>query len=413
MTDILNILPEMLSGEKLKSALTVLPEYNENICVQNETERLMALSDIYDIYIPSPMTEEIYGKLYIALLRSMQKKFTKTAIMQRNQNHKAILMQDYTGIIGGADSFTIIGSSGIGKSSAISRSLSLINTKGIMGITEMQKPYVKVIPCVTVQCPFDSSVKGMLLEILRKVDEVIGTDYYKNALKMRVTTDILIGSVSQVAINHIGLLIVDEIQNVVNSKHGKSLIGMLTQLINNSGISICMVGTPESSIFFEQAMHLARRSLGLRYTVLECDDYFRNFCRTLLSYRYTKNKTEITEAMIEWLYEHSSGVVSVVVSLVHDAQEIAILNGKEVVSIETLNEAYKKRLSMLHDYIEPSIIRKKQTVTKKKPKTEQTLAKTDIDDNFGIAQAVARAKANNEDMINMLKKYISVEEIKP
>lgn len=410
MNEIIKLLPEMLSGEKLKSALTVLPEYNENICTQNETERLMALSDIYDIYIPSPMTEEIYGKLYIALVRSMQKKFTKTAIMQRNQNHKAILMQDYTGIIGGADSFTIIGSSGIGKSSAISRSLSLINTEGII---EMQKPYVKVIPCVTVQCPFDSSVKGMLLEILRKVDEVIGTDYYKNALKIRVTTDILIGSVSQVAINHIGLLIVDEIQNVVNSKHGKSLIGMLTQLINNSGISICMVGTPESSIFFEQAMHLARRSLGLRYTTLECDDYFRNFCRTLLSYRYTKNKTEITEVMIEWLYEHSSGVVSVVVSLVHDAQEIAILNGKEIISIETLNEAYKKRLSMLHDYIEPSIIRKKQTVTKKKSKTEQTSVKTDIDDNFGIAQAVARAKANNEDTVYMLKKYISVEEIKP
>jgi len=49
----------------------------------------------------------------------------------------------------------------------------------------------------------------------------------------RATTDMLIGSVSQVALNHIGLLIVDEIQNVVNSKNGKSLVGALTQLINN------------------------------------------------------------------------------------------------------------------------------------------------------------------------------------
>ena len=31
------------------------------------------------------------------------------------------------------------------------------------------------------------------------------------------------------------MLVVDEIQNVVNSKNGKSLIGALTQLINNSG----------------------------------------------------------------------------------------------------------------------------------------------------------------------------------
>lgn len=161
---------------------------------------------------------------------------TKTATIQQNQNHRAIQQQEYTGIMGGSDSFTIIGNSGIGKSSAISRSLSLLQADGII---ETQKPYAKIIPCVVVQCPFDSSVKGLLLEILRKVDEVLETDYYKNALKIRVTTDMLIGSVSQVAINHIGLLVVDEIQNVVNSKHGKSLVGMLTQLINNSGISIC------------------------------------------------------------------------------------------------------------------------------------------------------------------------------
>lgn len=267
--------------------------------------------------------------------------------------------------MGGSDSFTIIGNSGIGKSSAISRSLSLLQADGII---ETQKPYAKIIPCVVVQCPFDSSVKGLLLEILRKVDEVIGSEYYKNALKIRITTDMLIGSVSQVAINHIGLLVVDEIQNVVNSKHGKSLVGMLTQLINNSGISICMVGTPESSMFFEQAMQLSRRSLGLQYQSLECDRYFYDFCCTLFSYQYTKHKAKISDTIINWLYEHSGGIVSAVVSLIHDAQEIAILNGKEILSIETLNEAYKRRLSMLHSYIEPTITHRKQTATKKKAK---------------------------------------------
>ena len=326
MNDILKLIPEMKAGNALISALSVLPAYDENIRSQNEAVRLIALSDLYRVYIPSPMTTEIYSKLYLALLRSLQKKMTKTAVIQQNQNHRAIQQQEYTGIMGGSDSFTIIGNSGIGKSSAISRSLSLLQADGII---ETQKPYAKIIPCVVVQCPFDSSVKGLLLEILRKVDEVIGSDYYKNALKIRVTTDMLIGSVSQVAINHIGLLVVDEIQNVVNSKHGKSLVGMLTQLINNSGISICMVGTPESSLFFEQAMQLARRSLGLYYQSLECDRYFYDFCCTLFSYQYTKHKAEISDAIINWLYEHSGGIVSVVVSLIHDAQEIAILEQRQ------------------------------------------------------------------------------------
>ena len=33
------------------------------------------------------------------------------------------------------------------------------------------------------------------------------------------------------------------------------------------------------------------------------------------------------------------------VSLIHDAQEIAILNGKEILNLESLNEAYQQRLS--------------------------------------------------------------------
>lgn len=339
MNDIIRLLPRMKIGEELVSNLTVLPQYDESIQFENEAVRLIALSDLYKIYIPSAMTTEIYSKLYLALLRSVQKKIGKTAVTQRNENYKAVQKQEYSGIMGGSDSFTIIGNSSIGKSSAISKSLNMLMENGII---ETIKPYTKIIPCLVVQCPFDSSVKGLLLEILRKVDETIGSEYYKNALKIRVTTDMLIGSVSQVAINHIGLLVVDEIQNVVNSKHGKSLVGMLTQLINNSGISICMVGTPESSIFFEQAMQLARRSLGLNYGALEYNQFFHDFCKIVFDYQYTKYKSDISDSVIQWLYEHSGGIISVVVSLIHDAQEIAILSGTEILNIESLNEAYKK-----------------------------------------------------------------------
>ena len=91
-----------------------------------------------------------------------------------------------------------------------------------------------------------------------------------------------------------------------------------------------MVGTPESAVFFEQAMQLARRSLGLRYDVMEYGEDFKTFCEVLYSYQYVRQRTEITNGITEWLYEHTSGNISVVVSLIHDAQEIAILNGREV-----------------------------------------------------------------------------------
>ena len=131
------------------------------------------------------MSMEIYSKLYLALLRSMQKKSTEIAIRQRYENYKAMQKQSYQGILGGSDSFTIIGTSGIGKSSAISRAISLITENRVI---EINKPYVKLIPCLVVQCPFDSSVKGLLLEILRKVDEELGTEHYHHAVKSRAST---------------------------------------------------------------------------------------------------------------------------------------------------------------------------------------------------------------------------------
>ena len=412
MMDFTSKLPEMKSGNELISALSIIPEYDKTICQQNQAVRLMALSDLYQIYIPSQMSLEIYSKLYLALLRSMQKKGTQMAIKQRYENYKAIQQQSYSGILGGSDSFTIIGTSGIGKSSAISRAISLITENRII---ETDKPYTKIIPCLIVQCPFDSSVKGLLLEILRKVDEELGTDHYIHAVKSRAsTTDMLIGAVSSIALNNIGMLVVDEIQNVVNSKNGKSLIGALTQLINNSGISICMVGTPESTVFFEQAMQLARRSVGLQYTTMKYDEYFQSFCKIIFKYQFLKNRTEITAAITEWLYEHSAGVISVVVSLIHDAQEIAILTGKEVLNLDTLNEAYQQRLSLLHGYIQPSVIQNKPTTKKKKTaasvKKNQTQSQPK-QEGYSITEIAERAKAENLDVVELLKEVYTVVEV--
>lgn len=407
---IVDYLPKMRTGKDLVSALQVLPSYDVNICNEDSVTRLMALSDLYKIYIPSFMSVEIYSKLYLALIRSISKKQTKLAIIQQNENFKAVSGEEYRGIMGGSDSFTIIGASGIGKSSAVTRAITLITENKII---ETEHPYNKIIPCVIVQCPFDSSVKGLLLEILRKVDEALDSTYYEKALRSRATIDMLIGSVSQVALNHIGLLIVDEIQNVVNSKNGKSLVGALTQLINNSGISICMVGTPESSIFFEQAMQLARRSLGLQYGAMKYDEQFKEFCKILLSYKYVKKEISITEAVIQWLYEHSGGITSVVVSLIHDAQEIAILNGTEVLDITTLDEAYHKRLSLLHSYIKPYSASK--TAHKKSESSDIKRIENAKNEPLNaklLQDILLKSKSENIDILTLIKQNIQVEEVK-
>ncbi|WP_347088846.1 TniB family NTP-binding protein [Ruminococcus sp. RTP21484sp1] len=411
MYEMVKCMPQMLSGQELMEQMAEYPLYPADIRERGSAERLVALTDIYDLYIPSQMSVEIYHKLYMGILRSLQKKESMQAVCQQYENRKGIRGKRCQGIIGGADSFTILGQSGIGKSSAVFRAIGLITEKEVL---EMERPYCRIAPCIVVQCPFDSSVKGLLLEILRRVDEVLDSHYYTQAVRARATTDMLIGSVSQVALNHIGLLVVDEIQNVANSRNGKSLVGMLTQLINNSGISICMVGTPESIPFFEQALQLARRSLGLQYGTMEFGKGFCEVCRRIFTYQYTKEGMELTETVLEWLYEHCGGNLSILVSIFHDAQETAILEGRDILDMEALERAYKTRMAMLHEYLEPYGDKKKACpVKRKRPVIPGKAAGEGPAGTKGatLAELVKRTKAEGLDIVEVLKEHLPVEEV--
>ena len=209
-------MPPLLTNKELSEALSVLPPYDPCIRNASSAERLIELSRLYEVYVPSPMSAEIYCKLYLALLRSLQKKQTKATNAQGYINKQGIS----NGIIGGSDSFTVISNSGLGKTSAISRAISLIAPKSII-ITE--EPYARIAPIITVQTPYDCSVKGLLLEILREVDKALDTEYCSYAIKSRATTDALIGTVSNVCLHSVGLLVLDEFQNVCG-KNGNNLL---------------------------------------------------------------------------------------------------------------------------------------------------------------------------------------------
>lgn len=187
---LLSQLPDFLCENELVERLKILPNYNINIANETMPTRLLALSELYDIYIPSQLSVDVYNKLYMALLRSIKKKENDMIVKQQRIENTTNTIQTYNGIIGGADSFTIIGVSGIGKSSAITRAISLICGNHFIETTD---PYQRIAPFILVQCPFDSSVKSLLLEIVRILDTTLDGDYLQIA--QRYTTDRLIGFV--------------------------------------------------------------------------------------------------------------------------------------------------------------------------------------------------------------------------
>lgn len=218
---LLSQLPDFLCENELVERLKILPNYNINIANETMPTRLLALSELYDIYIPSQLSVDVYNKLYMALLRSIKKKENDMMVKQQRIENTTNTIQTYNGIIGGADSFTIIGVSGIGKSSAITRAISLIFGNHFIETTD---PYQRIAPFILVQCPFDSSVKSLLLEIVRILDVTLDGDYLQIA--QRYTTDRLIGFVIFSYItNQRKVEFVDVLNEIKNVLHIQDYIG--------------------------------------------------------------------------------------------------------------------------------------------------------------------------------------------
>jgi hypothetical protein len=156
---------------------------------------------------------------------------------------------------------------------------------------------------------------------------------------------------------------------------------------------------------------LARRSLGLNYTAMSYDDEFQSFCKAILKYCYVQDPINVDESTLIWLYQHSGGNASVVVSIIHDSQEIAILDGYERLDITTLNIAYEKRMKMLHNYIQPQLL--KASSPKKKNSSTDTIAeKADLADNLSIYQIATEAKVSQSDLISLLRQNgLKIEEV--
>ena len=141
----------------------------------------------------------------------------------------------------------------------------------------------------------------MLLAILQKVDVALGTNYYENTVRAKANINTILISTAQILLNHVAVLCIDEIRNLIKHRAGMQLVSMLTELLNESGISIVFVGTPEIQPFFEGVDYLARRTLGLSYGKCEYNEYFREFCMKLWKFQYVCNRAEITDGIINWL----------------------------------------------------------------------------------------------------------------
>lgn len=97
--------------------------------------------------------------------------------------------------------------------------------------------------------------------------------------------------------------------------------------------------------------------------------------------------------------------------IIHDGQEIAILNGKEALDLDMLNVAYKQRLSLVHGYIEPSIQKGKSTSNIKSKNTVVPMAQVEIENKISISILAKKSKSEGIDIVPLLKEYFQIVEV--
>ena len=350
---LIEALPPIRSIEEAFVQLGYLPEYDENEIQLSAHYRYHSLTRLTRFYQPLEKTLELEIR-FSRLLRDgyvYRNPRNKTHAETLIELHRRLENKEPLGlppdIRKTASSLSIIGFSGMGKSSAIERVLSLYPKVIIhkYPLNIMQVPWLKL------NCPNDGSPKTLCLDFITKMDGILGTNYFKQGLK-RESLSYLIIHIGQLARAHcLGVFVIDEIQHMLTAKSevSNSMMNFLVTLVNEIGIPIVIIGTTKAKQLLQVNFRQARRAGGhgeLIWEQMKKDDNWEVLLSSMWKYQWTKEKVELTKEWQDVLYEESQGIVDIAVKLFLLAQSYAIETGIEKISTSMISHISKKYLSM-------------------------------------------------------------------
>ena len=333
-------MPKMLAHSAFMAAVRSLPPLPARLGAMTPEERRQHLPMLSSLFIPMDYTYVLYDQLFRALsstysTRTMIEEIQRTNALFRGSPVYAT--QPATG--------SILGVPGVGKSSTIRRSLSLL-PQVIEHEKYQGKPFFcKQILYLIVECPSDCSVKTLGLNIAVAIDKAIGSNYAKQLTTLRSAAASAIATQVKVLCltHHVGLILIDEIQNAVTTaqknKQIKPLIKFLVELTNDTCTSAFFVGTPIAEELFTSQEHLKRRTRGMRLLPFKPDGAYRTFLQAIWPYQLTP---ATAPQLANKLYDHSGGIPAYIIKIFQESQAQALLQGESCISAKTMQRAIER-----------------------------------------------------------------------
>lgn len=257
-----------------------------------------------------------------------------------------------------AQSTTLIGCSGAGKTTALRRILG-----SYPQVIFHPEQNLDQVVYLKIDCSHDGSLKEICFNFFRALDRLLGTDYEnKYGLKKRNGTETLLAIMAQIANSHtIGLLVIDEIQHLSKSRSGGSekMLNFFVTLVNTIGLPVLLIGTPKARSIFELDLRSARRSAGFGAFYWDTIPQYNSlgnknqewvaFTDSLWRLQLLQDRQlKLDEDIRDVWYDLSQGVMDIVIKLFVLSQLRALAVGKERITAGMMKSVYESELKPVH-----------------------------------------------------------------
>lgn len=334
---------ESLYTEIPMDDLTSMSIYDRKDCIQSLAQLFIPTGQMCDISrkIMSSIKEG-----YVArnpLLASFKKNLSA---VQRAVINKDASFSNISGINANACGFCLVGDSGMGKTSIVNHTLSLI-PQVIEHTSYNGEDYVDTqLVWLKIECPHDASIKGLCIDFFTELDRALD-DNTRQRFAGRATQDEMVSNMAFFAKKlNLGILVIDEIQNISAGKNGgaQRMKNLITQMVNKIGIPILLVGTPSAIALLSTDLITIRRSCGqmglsMLYALEKNSLNWDLFTKKIWRYQWTINKAKRTPELTEKLYSYSRGNLDATIKLFMEAQRCAIDSGTEIITESIIERA--------------------------------------------------------------------------
>ena len=372
---LIQALPPILPTEEFIEKVTITPDFDEQERELEAHYRVHCIERLSRYFDPQNKTVELQ-KVICALIMTgyLARNILKPEYASRSrQIYSAIKdgggknLENYVNLPTSASGLTLIGPSGMGKSTNFQNILNLYPQ-----VILHPEYSVYQIVWLKVDCPHAGSLKGLCTDIFLAVDRLLGTNYFKKFGSSRNSEDYMLAQVAQIAhTHHLGVLVIDEMQNLVTARRSSSdMLNFLVKMDNTVGIPVIRVGTNEAFPILQGNFRNARRGTGEGSVIWDRmvnDDEWYFFMEGMWEYQWTKMPVPFSDEINEVFYDESQGIIDIAVKLYKIVQWRAIsIGGKENITIDLIRQAAKDGLYLVKPMLDAIRSGDKEWMTKYK-----------------------------------------------